>query len=78
MTGTIVILNKRGYGFINSRDLPFTRIFFHWTQLRPGTVRFPDLRKGMQVQFEPVEVEGQGTRAMRVEVIQESNEEKVG
>lgn len=62
---------KGGWGFISSKDVPFTRIFFHWTSLRQDTLRFPELKQGMKVEFTPVEVEGKGMRAIKIKVITE-------
>lgn len=60
-----------GWGFISSFAIPYTRIFFHWTSLRQDTLRFPDLRNGMKVEFTPVEVEGKGWRAIKIVVLPE-------
>jgi cold shock CspA family protein len=69
-TGRIIKISKEGWGFISSRDIEFTRIFFHWTSLIQGTYRFPDLRTGMIVEFTPMEIPGKGWRAVHVRVIQ--------
>lgn len=58
-----------GYGFISSKDIPFTRIFFHWSALTQDTLNFLELREGMQVEFTPIEIEDKGWRALRVKVI---------
>ena len=68
--GKIIKLSGDGWGFITSKDISFTRIFFHWTSLKQGTLRFPELRPGMKVEFTPVEVEGKGWRAIKIVVIQ--------
>lgn len=65
------IEEDEGWGFISSRDVPFTRIFFHWTGLNQKTLKFPDLRKGMIVEFEPLEIEDKGFRAIRIQVVEE-------
>jgi len=70
MTGKITKIDSKGYGFISSKELPFTRIFFHWTYLLQDTLKFPELKTGMKVEFEPKEVDGKGTRAIKVKVIQ--------
>lgn len=67
--GKIVKLDK-GWGFIVSRDLPYTRIFFHWSALNQDTKRFTDLEKGMEVEFETLEIEGRGIRAIKIRVIE--------
>jgi cold shock CspA family protein len=60
---------KGGWGFISSKDLKFTRIFFHWTSLKQDTLKFPDLRNGMKVEFTPVEVQDKGWRAIKIRVL---------
>ena len=60
-----------GWGFISSKEIKFTRIFFHWTSLKQDTLKFQDLRNGMKVEFTPVEVEGKGTRAIKIRVLTE-------
>lgn len=73
--GKITKLHKDGWGFITSREVPFTRIFFHWTALRPETRKFPELRKGDKVTFTPIEwvdrvtSENKGTRAIKIKVV---------
>lgn len=50
--GRILSLNtKRGFGFLQSDALPFTRIYFHWTFLVQGTKKFNELERGMEVEF---------------------------
>lgn len=60
---------KGGWGFISSKDLKFTRIFFHWTSLKQDTLKFPELRNGMKVEFTPVEVQEKGWRAIKISVL---------
>jgi cold shock CspA family protein len=69
--GKIIKVSDGGWGFISSKDIKFTRIFFHWTSLRQNTLKFTDLRNGMKVEFTPVEVEGKGWRAIKIEVLPE-------
>lgn len=69
----IKVDGERGWGFISSKDIKFTRIFFHWTSLRQDTLRFPDLKIGMKVEFTPTEVPEKGTRAIKIKVL--TNEE---
>lgn len=61
---------KGGYGFISSPQLPYERIFFHWTGLRQDTLRFPDLRKRMRVEFQLQHNEQDGYRAIKIMVKQ--------
>ena len=74
VVGRIIKLSKTGYGFISSKEIAFTRIFFHWTSLKQNTLNFKDLELGMHVEFTPKEVEGKGTRAIRIVVLQPANE----
>lgn len=67
--GKIIKVSENGWGFISSKDIKFTRIFFHWTSLKQNTLKFTDLKNGMKVSFTPVEVEGKGWRAIKIEVI---------
>lgn len=69
VVGRIIKVSDDGWGFISSRDIKFTRIFFHWTALRQDTLKFTELRTGMMVEFTPVEVQGKGVRAVHVRVV---------
>lgn len=71
VAGKIIKVSDEGWGFISSKDIKFTRIFFHWTSLKQDTLRFQDLKNGMKVEFTPVEVEGKGFRAIKIKVIQD-------
>ena len=75
--GKIVKISEKGYGFIVSRDIPYTRIFFHWTSLNQDTAHFTELTKGMEVEFTPVESPDKGTKAIKIDVLEpESNPNK--
>ncbi len=67
----IKVAEEGGWGFISSKDIKFTRIFFHWTSLKQNTLRFQELRNGMKVEFTPVEIEGKGWRAIKIEVLED-------
>jgi cold shock CspA family protein len=67
--GKIIKVSEDGWGFISSKDIKFTRIFFHWTSLKQDTLKFQDLKNGMKVEFTPVEVEGKGYRAIKIRVL---------
>lgn len=69
--GKIIKVSNEGYGFISSKDIPFTRIFFHWTSLKSDTLKFTDLRAGMKVSFVAFEVEDKGWRAIKIKVEEE-------
>lgn len=60
---------KGGYGFITSPDLPFERIFFHWSGLDQKTLRFPDLKKRMRVEFKLQHDEFDGYKAIKIKVL---------
>jgi len=68
MTGKIIKLSPDGWGFISSKDKPFTRIFFHWTALNGDTLNFTELHKGMTLEFELV-AQDRGWRAIKIDVI---------
>lgn len=70
--GKIIKVSEDGWGFISSKDIKFTRIFFHWTSLRQDTLKFTDLKNGMKVEFTPVEVDGKGWRAIKIKVVDEA------
>lgn len=68
--GRIIKVSKEGWGFISSKDIEFTRIFFHWTALRQDSLPFLELRTGMQVEFTPLQIPGKGWRAVHVRVVE--------
>jgi cold shock CspA family protein len=69
--GKIIKVSDEGWGFISSKDIKFTRIFFHWTSLKQDTLKFTDLRNGMKVEFTPVEVQDKGFRAIKIVVVKD-------
>jgi cold shock CspA family protein len=69
-------VSKSGYGFISSKNIEFTRIFFHWTSLKQNTVPFLELKMGMMVEFTPIQVPNKGWRAIHVSVIPREEPEK--
>jgi len=76
-TGRIIKVSKAGWGFISSRDIEYTRIFFHWTALRQDTLPFLEVKVGMWVEFTPLKIEGKGWRAVHVRVVERpENKEK--
>jgi cold shock CspA family protein len=76
LTGKIIKISRQGWGFISSREIEFTRIFFHWTALKQDTVPFLNLRIGMPVEFVALQIPEKGWRAVNVRVL-EKNREKV-
>lgn len=75
VVGKIIKVSEEGWGFISSKQIEFTRIFFHWTALVQGTLSFKELKTGMKVEFRPVQVPEKGWRAHKVRVI-DKNEKK--
>lgn len=71
--GKIIKVSDEGWGFISSKEIKFTRIFFHWTSLKQDTLKFQDLKNGMKVEFSPVEVQDKGWRAIKIRVLKEES-----
>lgn len=69
--GKIIKVSPQGWGFISTKEIKFTRIFFHWTSLKWDTTRFPNLKIAMKVEFTPIEVEGKGWRAIKIKVLKD-------
>ena len=67
--GKIIKLSEQGWGFISCKEIKFTRIFFHWTSLRQDTLNFKNVTVGMMAEFTPIEIEGKGTRAIKIKII---------
>jgi cold shock CspA family protein len=61
---------KGGYGFIVSPQLPYERIFFHWSGLQQQTLRFPQLKRRMrvelQLQHDPID----GFKGIKIKVLE--------
>lgn len=74
--GKIFQLNTEGgFGFITCHDIPFTRIYFHWSQLLQNTAHFLELKRGDEVEFNAIEVDGKGIRAIKVDVFEPKSTE---
>lgn len=69
VTGKITFLSDKGWGFISSEDIPFTRIFFHWSALEQDTKHFTELNKKDVVSFIPTERKD-GVMAIKIKVIE--------
>lgn len=67
--GKIIKLGD-GWGFITSRDIPYTRIFFHWSGLLQTTLHFTELKEGMRVEFIPKDRD-QGLLATKIQVLED-------
>ena len=74
MIGQIIHLDEKGWGFITSPDIEFTRIFFHWTGLVQNTVNFKELKRGMKVEFTEKQSPDpeKGWRAIKIKVIEDA------
>lgn len=70
VVGRIIKVSKQGWGFITSKEIQFTRIFFHWTSLRQDTLPFLELKPGMIVEFTPLKIDGRGYRAVHIKVLE--------
>ena len=70
VVGKIIRVSDKGWGFIVSKEVPFTRIFFHWTSLNQDTAHFTELKKGMEVEFTPIDVVDKGVRAIKIDVLE--------
>lgn len=73
--GRIIKISRDGWGFISSKEIKFTRIFFHWTALKQDTVPFLELKVGMMVEFTPIRVEDKGYRAIHIRVVKVEKED---
>ncbi len=67
-TGKILRLYRKGYGFLSTPELEFTRVFFHWSVLTRESPNFTELTPNMSVEFTAREFEDKGWRAMMVKV----------
>lgn len=68
--GKINFISEEGWFFIISKDIPFERIFGHWTALTGDTLNFKALEEGMKVEFIPIKVLDKGWRAIKIRVIE--------
>ena len=71
--GKIIHLDD-GWGFVSSKDIPYTRIFFHWSALEQDTLHFSKLENGMVIEFTPIERK-QGLLAIKIRVIENQHDE---
>lgn len=70
LEGKIIAVNKKGFGFISCKDVPFTRIYFHWTNLVPQTINFAEIKRGDPVDF-ILEKKADGTfKAIKVDILE--------
>lgn len=72
VVGRIIKVSRKGWGFISSKEIEFTRIFFHWTALRQDTLSFLEVKPGMMAEFTPLKIEGKGYRAVHVRILEKA------
>lgn len=65
VVGKIIYLNPSGWGFINSHDIKFSKVYFHWTGL-VSTLNFEKLKKNDSVKFNALRRE-KGWKAINIE-----------
>lgn len=75
VTGKIIKLSPGGWGFLSTKEIKFTRIFFHWTALEQNTLNFTELKMGMNLSFKPIKLVDKGWRAIQIHVVDEKTEE---
>lgn len=68
---------EEGWGFVSTKEIPFTRIFFHWSALIQDTLTFPQLKVGMKCEFKAIEIPGKGWRAVQIKIIEKEKEKEV-
>lgn len=74
--GTIIFVEEaKGFGFIASPEIPFTRIYFHWSGLKQDTLNFTQLKKGMEVEFIPITQILNGVKAIKIKVLEDDKRE---
>lgn len=66
--GKIIYLHPKGWGFINSHDIEFSKVYFHWTGLITSGKNFKELQKGNIVKFNALKRE-KGWKAINIEVV---------
>ena len=63
--GKIIYLHPKGWGFINSHAIEFSKVYFHWTGLSTS-LNFKTLKKNDKVKFNALKRE-QGWKAINIE-----------
>lgn len=70
LIGKVTVVHPKGFFFISCKDMPFIRIYAHWTALIPQTINFKELKVGDEVEFSPIETKNQGWRAIKIDVLE--------
>lgn len=74
--GKIIYLHPTGgWGYINSHEIQFSKIYFHWTGLSTRGKQFTELKKNDVVRFTALKRD-QGWKAINIEV--KNEQEKAG
>jgi cold shock CspA family protein len=71
--GKVIYVSDKGWGFVTTRDIPFTKIFFHWTFIDKDQKNFTEWKKGDKVEFYTRSVEGMGLQAINIKQIGEKS-----
>lgn len=75
VTGKIIYINaEKGWGFINTHDIQFSKVYFHWTGL-VSSLNFKSLKKNDTVKFKAIKRE-KGWKAINVEAVPDATESK--
>jgi cold shock CspA family protein len=62
--GKIFKKSYKGFGFITSEEIPFEKIFFHWTAL--ANCKFTNIKEKQVVTFNAFEVPDKGWQAINI------------
>jgi len=65
--GKIIKIHPDGFGFVSTREIPFTKIFFHWTSLE-NNINFLELKFGTKVSFIAQKLPDKGWRAIKIKL----------
>ena len=64
-TGIVIRINKsKGWGFVITEDVPFTKIFFHWTELT-SNINFLEVNRKDKFVFDVMKGDN-GYRAINI------------
>jgi cold shock CspA family protein len=70
LQGKVTKVDKeKGYGFIQSEQMKFTRFHFLWSALLPASKEFLELEVGDRVEFQPLKKDDSGWHALKIRVV---------
>jgi cold shock CspA family protein len=72
ITGKIIYLHPKGWGYINSHEIEFSKVYFHWTGLH-NNLNFKTLQKNDVVKFNALKRE-KGWKAINIEAYNEQEQ----